>query len=302
MPLRDERARKGRWAGAQNGCESARAIGLHGHLALQPLRVNTQSRKIKIPRGNHVMQHGRYYFSAVCGSILPMQCVILAAGKGTRLRPLTEHTPKPLIKVAGKPLLDHIVEALPSAVDELIIVTGYLEEQIKAHCGDVYFGRPVKYVTQHEQKGTGHALWLCKDLIKGRFLFMFADDLHGPNDIARATSYTRSMLTLTTNTPERFGIVVRHPDGTLAEIIEKPQHAPSNLASTGVMVLDDNIFKFELKSEKNGEYYLTDVIEEYAKEYPIAVVEQSLWIPIGYPEDIERAEKLLAARKITVSV
>lgn len=225
-----------------------------------------------------------------------MQCVILAAGKGTRLRPLTESTPKPLVLVAGKTLLDRIVEALPTAVDELIIVTGYLEEQIKAHCGEEFHGRKVTYIHQAEQRGTGHALWLCKEHIVGRFLFMFADDLHGANDIARATSYTRSMLTLTTTTPERFGIVVRNPDGTLAEIVEKPEHPPSNLASTGVMVLDEHIFEFPLKIEKNGEFYLTDVIAEYAKEYPVAVVEQSLWIPIGYPEDIDRAEKILAAR------
>lgn len=226
-----------------------------------------------------------------------MQCVILAAGKGTRLRPLTENCPKPLVKVGGKTLLDHIVEAIPSAVTELIMVTGYLEEQIKAYCGNEFHGRKVTYVHQEEQKGTAHALWLCKDLLKGRFLFMFADDLHGTNDIARATSYTRSMLTLTTQTPERFGIVVRHPDGTLAEIIEKPTHAPSNLASTGVMVLDENIFKYDpYATETNGEYYLTDVIKEYAKDYPIAVVEQHLWIPIGYPEDVEKAEKILASR------
>lgn len=225
-----------------------------------------------------------------------MQCVILAAGKGTRLRPLTETTPKPLVHVAGKTLLDHIVEALPSSVDELIIVTGYLEDQIKAHCGESFHGKQVTYVHQAEQKGTGHALWLCKEHIKGRFLFMFADDLHGVNDIARATSYTRSMLTLTTQTPERFGIVVRNPDGTLAEMVEKPEHPPSNLASTGVMVLDEHIFDFELKTEKNGEFYLTDVIAEYAREYPIAVVEQSVWIPIGYPEDVVAAEKLLQAR------
>jgi UDP-N-acetylglucosamine diphosphorylase / glucose-1-phosphate thymidylyltransferase / UDP-N-acetylgalactosamine diphosphorylase / glucosamine-1-phosphate N-acetyltransferase / galactosamine-1-phosphate N-acetyltransferase len=225
-----------------------------------------------------------------------MQCVILAAGKGTRLRPLTDTTPKPLVKVAGKPLLDRIVESLPSSIDELIIVTGYLEDKIKEHCGDVFHGRKVTYVTQEEQKGTAHALWLCKDLLKGRFLFMFADDLHGPNDIARATSYTRSMLTLTTDTPEKFGIVVRHPDGTLAEMIEKPEHAPSNLASTGVMVLDDNIFKYDpYVKETKGEYYLTDVLREYARDYPIAVVEQGLWISIGYPEDIEKAERILAA-------
>lgn len=227
-----------------------------------------------------------------------MQCVILAAGKGTRLRPLTDNTPKPLIKVAGKTLLDHIVEALPTAIEELIIVTGYLEEQIREYCGVEFHGRKVTYVHQEEQKGTSHALWLCKDLLQGRFLFMFADDLHGANDIARATSYTRSMLTLTTQTPEKFGIVVRHPDGTLAEMIEKPEHPPSNLASTGVMVLDDNIFKYDPYAvETKGEYYLTDVIREYAKDYPIAVVEQELWIPVGYPEDIVTAEKRLSALK-----
>jgi UDP-N-acetylglucosamine diphosphorylase / glucose-1-phosphate thymidylyltransferase / UDP-N-acetylgalactosamine diphosphorylase / glucosamine-1-phosphate N-acetyltransferase / galactosamine-1-phosphate N-acetyltransferase len=226
-----------------------------------------------------------------------MQCVILAAGKGTRLRPITDNLPKPLVKVAGKTLLDHIVGALPSSIDEVIFVTGYLEDQIRAYCGVEFHGRKVTYVTQTEQKGTAHALWLCKDLLKGRFLFMFADDLHGPSDIARVASYTRAMLTYTTNTPEKFGIVVRHPDGTLAEMIEKPEHPPSNLASTGVMVLDDNIFKYNpYAKETKGEYYLTDVIAEYAKEYPIAVVEQSLWIPIGYPEDIEKAEKILAAR------
>lgn len=230
-----------------------------------------------------------------------MQCVILAAGKGTRMRPLTENTPKPLVKVAGKPLLDHITDALPSSVTELIIVTGYLEEQIKEHCGSVYKGRKVTYVHQAEQKGTGHALTLCKDLIKGRFLFMFADDLHGADDIARATSYTRSMLTLTTNTPERFGIVVRHPDGTLAEMIEKPELPPSNLASTGVMVLDENIFKYQPKKLTKGEFYLTDVIADYAKDYPIAVVEQRLWIPVGYPEDVEKAEQLLKARPTLIT-
>lgn len=223
-----------------------------------------------------------------------MQCVILAAGKGTRLRPLTENTPKPLVKVAGKPLLDHIAGAVPSAVTEFIIVTGYLEEQIREHCGEEYFGRKVTYVHQEEQKGTGHALWLCKEHIKGRFLYMFADDIHGADDIANACSFTRSMLVLKTDTPERFGIVVRNPDGTLAEFVEKPEQPPSNLASTGVFVLDEKIFDYKLEIETKGEFYHTDVIKEYAKDYPIAVVEQKLWLPVGYPEDIEKAEAVLS--------
>ncbi len=225
-----------------------------------------------------------------------MQCVILAAGKGTRLRPLTDNCPKPLVKVGGLPLLDHIVQALPTAVDELIIVVGYCGNQIRSYCGTEFYGRPVSYIEQTEQNGTAHALWLCKGLLKGRFLFMFADDIHGRNDIARVTSYSRAMLTMTSDTPERFGVVVRNPDGTLTEMVEKPTHPPSNLVSTGVMVLDEDIFKFDPQTPVNGEYYLTEVIERYAREYPIAVVEEQLWLPIGYPEDIERAEKILAVR------
>jgi len=225
-----------------------------------------------------------------------MQCVILAAGKGTRLRPLTENCPKPLVHVAGKPLLDHIVEALPSAVDELIIVVGYLGNMVREYCGEEFHGRKVRYIEQTVQDGTGRALWLCKDILKGRFLFMFADDIHGKNDIARVASYTRGLLTKTSDTPERFGVIVRNPDGTLAEMIEKPAHLPSNLVSTGVMVLDEHIFEFEPSNPVNGEYYLTDSLERYAKEYPVAVVEEEMWLPIGYSEDIVRAEQILASR------
>jgi bifunctional UDP-N-acetylglucosamine pyrophosphorylase/glucosamine-1-phosphate N-acetyltransferase len=222
-----------------------------------------------------------------------MQCVILAAGQGKRLRPLTDNCPKPLVKVGGKPLLSHIVEALPTAVDELIIVVGYRGDMIKEYCGTEFYGRKVTYVEQVEQNGTAKALWLCKHLLRGRFLFMFADDIHGKTDIARVTSFSRGMLTMTSDTPERFGVVVRNPDGTLAQMIEKPTHPPSNLVSTGVMVLDDRIFLFEPETPVKGEYYLTEVIERYAREFPIAVVEEHLWIPIGYPEDIKNAERLL---------
>lgn len=226
-----------------------------------------------------------------------MQCVILAAGLGKRMRPLTESRPKPLVDVCGKPLLKHIVEALPSSVDELIIVTGYKGEMIREYCGAEYLGRKVSYIEQTEQNGTAKALWLCKDFIKGRFLFLFADDIHGKKDLARAISYTRSLLVASVVNPERFGIVVRNPDGTLGLMIEKPEHAPSNCASTGAMVLDRHIFEFEPQTPVNNEFYLTEVIERYAVKYPIAVVEQDLWIPVATPEDIEKAETILGCNK-----
>jgi NDP-sugar pyrophosphorylase family protein len=226
-----------------------------------------------------------------------MQCVILAAGNGKRLRPLTEDKPKQLVQVHGKPLIDYIVEALPSSIDELIIVVGYKGEMIREYCGTTFHGKSVQYVEQPVAEGTAKALWLCKDLLRGRFLFMFGDDIHGREDIARATSYVRAILVSSVSQPEKFGIVVRNPDGTLGLMIEKPEHAPSNCASTGAMVLDDHIFEFEPQTPVLGEYYLSEVIERYAKKYPIAVVEQQLWIPIGYPEDVTKAETLLTVYK-----
>lgn len=226
-----------------------------------------------------------------------MQCVILAAGKGKRMLPLTETAPKPLLKVCDVTLLDHIVQSLPSAVTEIILVVGYKGDMIRAHCGDLFHGRKVQYVEQVEQKGTAHALWLCREYLRGRFLFMFADDLHAATDLERAMSFDRALLVYHTDTPERFGIVLRHPDGTLASIVEKPKEPPSNLASTGVMVLDMYIFDFPLTIETNGEYYLTDIITEYRKQYPIMVVEESQWIAIGYPEDLAKAEAIICENK-----
>ncbi len=222
-----------------------------------------------------------------------MQCVILAAGLGKRMLPLTETKPKPLVPVCGKPLIQHVVEALPSSVDELIIVVGYKGDMVQDFCKDEFLGRKVTYITQDVQEGPAKALWLCKHLLRGRFMLMFCDDIHGKQDLARAVSYRRAMLATTSDMPERFGVIVRNPDGTLFEMIEKPKNAPSNLVATGPLVLDTDVFQFEPQAPINGEYFLPEVLERYAREHPIAVVEQELWIPVGYPEDIAKAESLL---------
>ncbi len=226
-----------------------------------------------------------------------MQCVILAAGKGSRLRPLTDEKPKPLIEVCGKPLLDHIVEAFPSSIKELIIVTGYKGEMIREYCGEEFHGRKVTYLEQTEINGPAKALWLCKDQIKGRFLFMFADDIHGKDDLARAVSYSRSILATTSENPGRFGVLVRNPDGTIAKMKEKPEFPPSNLVATGPMVLDKNIFDFQPEAPIGDEYFMPEIIMRYKEDYPIAVVEEDLWLAVGYPEDIERAENHLCPNK-----
>ena len=226
-----------------------------------------------------------------------MQCVILAAGKGTRMRPLTETTPKPLIKVCGKTLLDHVVEALPAEVTELILVTNYLEDQIKDYCGNEFHGRSVQYVTQENPSGgTGAALMCAKDLIHDKFLFMYADDIHGAEALAKVTQEDHAMLAMESDTPEQFGVLTLNEDGTLKEIIEKPEKPASNLVNIGGFVITPDIFNHEATHSSSGEIYVVDMLTKYAQIHPVSVITQDFWIPIGNPEQITKAEEIICPK------
>lgn len=228
-----------------------------------------------------------------------MQCVIICAGKGTRMRPLTESTPKPLLKVCGKSILEHIIDALPPEIDELILVVGYLKEQIMEFCGSEYRGRRVQYVTQENfAGGTGDALLCARGLIHGKFLFMYADDIHGREALAEVVKKEHGMLCMHSDTPERFGVLELHKDGTLKQIIEKPEHPQSNLVNIGGFVVDPGIFSYTVPASESGEIYVTDMLNAYAKDHRVEIVEQTQWLPIGYPEHIVEAEAVLCPTQI----
>jgi UDP-N-acetylglucosamine diphosphorylase / glucose-1-phosphate thymidylyltransferase / UDP-N-acetylgalactosamine diphosphorylase / glucosamine-1-phosphate N-acetyltransferase / galactosamine-1-phosphate N-acetyltransferase len=228
-----------------------------------------------------------------------MQCVIICAGKGTRMRPLTETTPKPLIPVCGKPILEHIIDALPQEIDELILVVGYLKEQIMDFCGEEYKGKKVSYVVQENfAGGTGDALLRAKELVTGRFLFMYADDIHGNKALAEVAKKEHGMLGMRSRTPERFGVIELTEEGTLAQIVEKPEHPTSDLVNIGGFVLDPTIFSYTVPVSPSGELYVTDMLNAYAKDNRVEVVEQTFWLPIGYPEHIVEAEAVLCPTQI----
>lgn len=228
-----------------------------------------------------------------------MQCVIICAGKGTRMQPLTLTTPKPLIEVCGKPILQHIVEALPEEIDELILVVGYLQEQIRDFCGSEFLGRKVQYVAQENfAGGTGDALLCAKKNITGPFLFMFADDIHGKEALAEIITHEHAILSARSDTPERFGVLVLNEDNTLKEIIEKPEVPPSNLINTGVFVANPDICNYTVPVSSSGELYATDMLTAYAQEHKLQVIEQTHWLPIGYPEHITEAEAVLCPTQI----
>src|SRR3989344_3920678 len=162
-----------------------------------------------------------------------MQAVILAAGEGKRMWPLTLELPKPLILVAGRPILAHIIDALPREVDEIILVIGYKGDMIKRHFGDLYDGRRVRYVHQWMPAGTAHALSMAESFLRDeKFILMMGDDLHGRAAFEKALSYPLSILAATHSDPSKFGVLELNADGTLANIIEKPEVPPTNLIST----------------------------------------------------------------------
>lgn len=225
-----------------------------------------------------------------------MKAVIFAAGEGKRLHPLTLDKPKQLVEALGKTLIQHIWEILPTTVDEVVVVIGYKREMIRDFLGDEYMGKRVTYVEQDEPLGTAHALNLCKSHLEkeDKFLLMYGDDLHGKDGVARLVEHDMALLVSFVDDPRRFGVVVTNEDGTIKNIEEKPEHPKSNLAVTGAYVLSPKIFDYKALHTKNGEYYLTDMIEGYIRDYPMQVVESDFWIPIAYPHDIARAEEILA--------
>lgn len=234
-----------------------------------------------------------------------MRAIILAAGKGTRMRPLTNTIPKQLVSLAGKPILYHTFAALPKEITEVILVIGYLGAHIQRLCGTSYQGRKIRYVMQKKALGTARALECCKPfIIKNEpFLVTYADDLYRQEDLItlikssramRSSGGAGAMLVKEVENPRAFGVVTCDTDNCVTGLIEKPRDPVSNLANIGVYVLDDRIFNYEPRQHANGEYYLTDSIAQLAKNHQIIAVPASFWVPIASPEDIKNAESQLS--------
>lgn len=227
-----------------------------------------------------------------------MKAIILAAGVGKRLRPLTNDKPKPMVLVSGKPILHHIWNMLPKEITEVVLVVGYKAEKIREYFGDEFGGRKVRYVAQEQPLGTGAALMLCKNFIADgeKFLFLYADDLHSKKSIAKLLKHDCALLVYKHADPSRFGVVETAPDGKIVSLEEKPEKPKSNLVSVGVYVLPSRIFNYAASPNVNGEIYATDMVNGLIADTPVYAVQSDFWHPIGYPEDITAAEQILHQR------
>jgi NDP-sugar pyrophosphorylase family protein len=225
-----------------------------------------------------------------------MKAIILAAGKGTRLLPLTEHTPKPLIEVAGTPIINRIFQSLPDKIDEVIIIIEHLKEKIKNHVGDKSFGRNVTYVNQGEKKGTFGALVSAQHLFSEneRFLVLNGDDLHEKEELQKYLDHPRSLGVQYMNMPNYYSVHLGK-DNLIEGFSPQTEEEKKGqvLIATGVYLIDSNIFKHPGIIVHGGEYGLPQTILAQKEEYPITGVITSGWIPINSFEDIEKAEKIL---------
>lgn len=226
-----------------------------------------------------------------------MKAVILAAGRGTRMKHLTDFTPKPMIHVAGRPILEYTFDALPDEVTEVVVVVGYLQNAIRDYFGEQYKRFTVRYVVDEEINGTGLALMQTAPVLEGeeKFLVLNADDLYDKDDLTELVSHDWGILAAKVDDPTRFGVLKVDDEGKLVEIIEKPQEPPSDMVAAGGYVVGKEYFDEELVQIPGGEYGLPQTLQKMASEGRIAlyVVASKFWVPVGRPEDIPVAEAAL---------
>src|SRR3989344_4605308 len=224
-----------------------------------------------------------------------MKAIIVAAGEGTRMRPLTNDKPKQLVELQGKPLLDHILNSLPEEISALIIVVGYKGDQIRTWYGVTHAGKPITYVEQTERKGTWHALSLCEPYIeKGeKFFYLYADDLHGREGLRECIAASDKGCTMSVTEvedPRRFCVVEIDETVKITHAEEKPDLPRSHLVSTGAFVLTPEVFKYRPALHKWEEYLFQSVAAMIQDGHAFYAVPSTFWFPIGYPEDVARAE------------
>jgi glucose-1-phosphate thymidylyltransferase len=235
-----------------------------------------------------------------------MKAVVLAAGKGTRLQPLTDDKPKALVEVAGQPILSHCFDTLRSLdAEEFVTVVGHRADQIREYYGDEYEGIPITYTEQEEQLGLADALLCAEPHVDDDFMLMLGDNVFQANlaDVVNRHQESRADAAfLVEEVPweeaSRYGVCNTNQYGEIMEVVEKPDDPPSNLVMTGFYTFTPAIFHacHLVQPSDRGEYEISDAIDLLIQSgRTIDALRLDGWrVDVGYPEDRDRAEELLA--------
>lgn len=225
--------------------------------------------------------------------------VILAAGEGTRMRPLTSVRPKVMLPIANRPILEHIIEEAKEAnVHDLVIVVGYHADVIKEYFGDgSHFGVNIRYVEQRDQLGTAHAIGTAAGHVKERFLVLNGDILLEPGCLngLLETGGEAVMAVKKVADPKQYGVIETEGD-RVTRIIEKPEDPQTDLANSGIYVFEPQVFKYISKTQRSprGEYEITDTLQmmiDDGAEVKYYVMDR--WLDIGRPWDLLTANEAI---------
>jgi UDP-N-acetylglucosamine diphosphorylase/glucosamine-1-phosphate N-acetyltransferase len=233
-----------------------------------------------------------------------MKAVILAAGEGVRLQPVTSTRPKHMIKVAGKPILERCMDALKTAgISEAVVVTHYMSDAIRQYFGEgEAVGLRVEYVEQEAVLGTGNAVAAVESSVDSDFVLVYGDLLFDSSvaklviDLFEAEKPSAVMAVVPVEKPESYGVVELENDKAVKRIVEKPAagEAPSNLANAGLYAFSKEVFDAlrQVKASVRGEWELTDALSLLAKRGKAvlaAQISKDDWVDIGRPWDLLEA-------------
>jgi glucose-1-phosphate thymidylyltransferase len=233
-----------------------------------------------------------------------VQVIIPLAGKGTRLRPHTHLVPKPMLKVAGRPVMDWVMDRLDGLdIEELIFITGHLKETVEEYASGKY-GLPARYVEQTVQDGTAGAVNLARPYVNGPVLIIFVDTVFEADlTLINRTDADGIIWAKEVEDYQRFGVVVTDEDGYMTRIVEKPSEPISKLANIGLYYIKDvetlwaGIDHTLGRPAFKGEYFLTDAFQYMIDQgRRIQTAEVGGWYDCGKLETLlETNATLLAA-------
>ncbi len=226
-----------------------------------------------------------------------MECVVLAAGEGKRMRPLTAKRPKVMLPLANLPMMEHLVIAARDAgIARFTFVVGYGEREIRQHFGDgSALGITISYSPQRHQSGTADALNAARNNVSGPFILLNGDMIVKSDEIRSICSrQPPCMGVYTTDHPEDYGVVLEDA-GKIVSLEEKSKNPKSNRINAGIYLFDPGIFTFidTVRPSLRGELELTDALAEYIRKRELSAYHLSYWLDVGHPWDMLDANAAL---------
>ena len=225
-----------------------------------------------------------------------MQTVVLAAGQGTRLRPLTASRPKPMVPVGDRPLVAHTVDAAVDAgASHLVVVVGYEADDVRSYFGERYRDVPVTFAVQEEQRGTADAVRVAAaELEDGSFVVLNGDALYDTPSLTRLYESGPAVGSYRVDNPSSYGVLVtadedEDEDGTVrvTGVIEKPAEPPSNRINTGAYHFPAEAQAWlDVGESERGELELTDVLERTCESFTVRAVTFERWLDVGRPWEL----------------